>query len=99
MVRGTTPRLTFKFPFPVADVAAGYITIQQAGKTALELDFSGCELGEDTVSAHLTQAQTLALDPAHPCKIQVRVRTKMGEAMASQIITAQVERILRDGEI
>lgn len=97
--RGTTPRLTYRLPFPVADIAESYITVQQRGATVLEYALADCEVGEDSISAHLTQTDTLALDPEHTVKIQLRVRTVLGEAMRTEITSVSVGRILKDGEI
>ena len=97
--RGTTPRLTYRLPFPVADIAESYITVQQRGATVLEFSLEDCEVSENTISAHLTQADTLALNMTDRVKIQLRVRTKLGEALRTEITSVSVGQILKDGEI
>ena len=101
MIRGTTPTLEFKLPFDTSLIAKMYITMTQNGKTALEKTLSDCNCSGRSVSLTLTQEDTLKLQqqPRSQAEIQIRVRTTAGEALASDIMSVYVGRILKEGVI
>lgn len=99
MIRGTTPKMDFVLPFDVDSIAESYITFVQNNNIVFDKSFSECESHENTLTLRLTQEETLKLSDGNAVEIQIRVRTKSGEAMASNIIRVNTERILRDGVI
>ncbi len=101
MIRGTTPTLEFTMPFDTSLIAELYITIAQNGATVLEKTLSDCNCNDTSVSLTLTQEDTLRLEqkPYLDSKMQIRVRTIAGEALASNIMNVCVGRILKDGVI
>lgn len=101
MIRGTTPKLEFTLPFDTSLVAEMYVTMTQNGITALEKTLSDCNCSGTSVSLTLTQEDTLRLQqqPRSQAEIQIRVRTTSGEALASDIMSVYVGRILKEGVI
>lgn len=99
MIRGTTPTLEFTLPFNTNILAEAWITLSQHNTVVLNKKLEECELEDQKLVIKLTQAETLILDCEYNTEIQVRVRTKEGEALASDIITVSTDRILKDGEI
>ena len=100
MVRGTTPTLTFTLPFPVSTLAALYITISQHFENIrIEKGLEDCTVSGNDVSVVLSQEDTLKLVDDRQAFIQVRVRTRDGTALASEMIPCAVEDVLKDGVI
>lgn len=101
MIRGTTPTLEFTLPFDTSLIAEMYVTIAQGEKTVLEKTLSDCSCSGTSVSLTLTQEDTLRLQqqPRLQGEIQIRVRTTSGEALASDIMSVYVGRILKEGVI
>lgn len=99
MIRGTTPTLEFTLPFDTADIAEGYITFTQRGQKVLERSVKDADKSENKLTLKLTQEETLELSATRDVKIQARIRMTNGDAVASEIITAPVREVLRDGVI
>lgn len=99
MIRGTTPTLEFTLPFNTNILEEAWITFSQHNTVVLNKKLNECESEDQKLVIKLTQAETLMLDCEYNTEIQVRVRTKEGEALASDIITVSTDRILKDGEI
>lgn len=101
MIRGTTPTLEFTLPFDTSLIAEMYVTIAQGEKTVLEKTLSDCSCSGTSVSLTLTQEDTLKLQQQSrsQAEIQIRVRTTAGEALASDIMSVYVGRILKEGVI
>lgn len=101
MIRGTTPVLEFTLPFDTSLIAEMYITLTQNGTTTLEKTLSDCNCSGTSVSLTLTQEDTLGLrqQPRSQGEMQIRVRTTAGEALASDIMSVHVGRILKEGVI
>ena len=101
MIRGTTPTLEFTLPFDTSLIAKMYITITQNGIATLEKTLSDCKCSGTSVSLTLTQEDTLRLQqkPYSDGEMQIRVRTIAGEALASNIMSISVGRILKEGVI
>lgn len=96
---GTTQTLEFELPCPAADLAVGYITIDQNRATVLEKTLADCTWHENILCTRLSQEDTLALDPLTMCEIQFRGRTALGDAIKSEIYKSSTDRILKDGVI
>ena len=99
MIRGTTPKLEFTLPFEVDQISEAYITFVQRDKVILEKSISECVVGEKTLQLQLTQEETLKLTAGCVTEIQIRVLMNSGDALASNIIRINTERILKDGVI
>lgn len=105
MIRGTTPTLCFTLPFKTDTLSCAYVTFSKQGKVMnqgeciFEKTLDECCTDGNKLSVTLTQEETLKLDCTCNVEIQVRAKTKLGDALASNIITCDVGRILKDGVI
>lgn len=101
MIRGTTPVLEFTLPFETDLLKEAYVTIAQRGTVVIEKNIDECTLKHDMLSVRLPQEETLKLIAQRNLRaeIQLRVLTRDGEALASNIETVDVGRILKDGVI
>ena len=99
LTRGTTPTLIFELPFDTSEAQKMWISFRQESRLVIDKTLADVTLDETKVSVHLTQEETLALCRKESCTIQMRVLTKDGEALASQIISCAVADILKDGVI
>ena len=104
MIRATTPLQEFTFESNPADFARILITYKQdevivMEKTQSDLSFSSY-IGEDGIIVYLaafrmTQEEANMFQP-EPVRVQVRVLTSDGEALASDITTMRVTDVLDD---
>ena len=94
MMRGTTPTHTFNIPFDVDCVVETKVIYSQGDKQVLSKGTEDCALVGNTISVTLTQEETFLFDSGKKLKIQLRVLTKEGEALASHIILADVDQCL-----
>ena len=99
MIRGTTPTLEFTIPFDTELIAEAFVTLSQKNKVVLDKPLAECQRDEKVLSVKLTQEETLLLDCDYKTEIQIRVRTVDGDALASDIIAVNTERILKDGVV
>lgn len=102
MIRGTTPRITFDVPFNPTFAKRIWITFAQYDKEVFTITEKDCTFSDETIVTTLTQEQTLSLNSNTNVNIQMRVSFANGEkdeALASDIVTTTVQRILKDGEI
>ena len=98
MKRGTTPTNTFKTNIDLTG-AAVFVTYSQRGKNVLEKSGEDLSVSEDAVVMRLTQKDTLGFTATEKVRIQIRYVFPDGTAGASNIMTAEVGDILKDGEI
>ena len=96
MIRGTTPTLEFTLPFDVSTLSEAYITLVQNGKTVVEKCMTDCKCTDNCMRVRLTQEETLRLNCNRNVEIQIRAKTQVGDVIASNIITASAERILKE---
>lgn len=99
MIRGTTPRLEFTLPFDVDQIADAYVTLSQQFGAVIEKRLEECESEGNKLIVRLTQAETLRLKAGRTTEIQIRVRMRSNDALASNIICVNTDRILKDGVI
>lgn len=99
MIRGTTPTCTFGLPFETSIIDKLYITFYQTTSELFTLENEDCVCTGSTITADLTQTQTLLMNAEYPVSIQIRILTTDGDAIASNIIHTSVDAILKDGEI
>lgn len=103
MIRGTTPTHVFKTNVDLTGASELYITYEQ-GTTTLEKTLSDCDIetedGKSTITVKLAQNETLKFaDSGYVADVQIRVKYIDGTALASNIISVPISRILKDGVI
>lgn len=99
MFRGTTPTLEFVLPFNTDLLEDILMTVAQKNVPLINKTMADAECSENTVIIKLGQADTLKLNDKYDAHIQLRVKTKDGEAFASDIFRVAVSQILKDGVI
>lgn len=104
MYRGTTPTNTFKTSQDLSEAEVIFITYAQKGVTVFEKTKSDITFGTEdelhTMTVTLTQTDTLAFSKySKHVNIQIRAKYSDDTAVASQIITAPVKEVLKDGII
>ena len=92
MRRGTTPTHTFVLAVDAAVVRKVRVLYSQNGKVVLTRDDADLEGNVATVK--LTQEETLQFTGGSRVEIQVRLLTLGGDALASDIISVPVDRLL-----
>ena len=112
MYRGTTPTITINCDIDVSEFVTMWVTFrtQQLATYAppkqvevtKHLGDEGVDATDKVVTVSLTQADTLLLGSLPPdedqqVEVQIRGRTEDGRAFASNIMTAPLSRILKDG--
>lgn len=103
MYRGTTATNTFTLPFymEIADLSAVYVSYSQNGKVVVEKALNDLSISTKEnliITVSLTQEDTLKFSEGK-VKIQIRLKTTTGAAMASDVITTYANEILKDGVI
>lgn len=98
MKRGTTPTNTFKTNIDLTG-ATVFLTYSQRGRVVLEKTSEDLEISAEVIVTRLTQKDTLGFDALQKVSIQIRYVFPDGTAGASNIMTASVGEILKDGEI
>lgn len=99
MIRGTTPTNVFAIDLDLTDADVVYITYKQGGETVIEKTKSNMTIDAEQITVELTQEETLRLRSPETVQIQIRARFSDGAAVASNIMTATVEQILKNGVI
>lgn len=100
MRRGTTPYLTIHTDEDLTGYAQVVFTIEDRAGTEVDV-VSGSgfmEVNADSVVVKLTQEQTLSLAKGG-VKMQLRAVDTGGNAIASNIMQANLEDVLKDGVI
>lgn len=99
MFRGTTPTLEFVLPFNTDLLEDILMTVAQKNVPLINKTMTDAECSENTVIIKLEQADTLKLNDKYDAHVQLRVKTKNGDAFASDIFRVAVSQILKDGVI
>lgn len=99
IIRGTTPTLEFGLPFDTSLLAEAWVTLSQNDVVVLNKKLEDCKCDNRKLSVKLTQEETLKLSCDCKTEIQIRARALEGDALASDIITVNTNRILKDGVI
>lgn len=100
--RGTTPTNTFNTSFNLTEATVIYITYAQQNHIVFEKTMEDItEITAEKITVQLSQEDTLLLSDRYPVEIQIRAGFggEGGSRVRSNIMTASVERILKDGEI
>ena len=99
-MRGTTPTIEFKLPFDSELIEVAYLTIAQNGVTRIEKAFDTWNCSGQEVRVRLSQEETTKLKQSPDAiEMQVRIRTKSGDAIKSNIAMESAGRLLKDGVI
>lgn len=101
MRRGTTPTHIFSTGVDLTQASVLWLTYQQ-GTLKLTKQLSDITIDPQNnkkFSVTLTQADTLQFATDRPVQIQLRVLMANGTACASDVITLDIGRILKDGVI
>lgn len=96
MIRGTTPVHKFELPFDTADISTVRVIYAQGNSVLLEKSTEECRLDKQSIRVRLTQEETMLFDHRYKAQIQVRVLTKTGSALTSDVITVDVGKLLKD---
>ena len=99
MRRGTTPTNIFNANIDLTGATAIYVTYQQYNKTVIEKTIDDVTIDGEVISVPLTQIETLNLIPDVPVRIQVRAVLQDGNRVTSNILSTNVETVLKEGEI
>lgn len=94
ITRGTTPPVTIELPFPAAELAEGEIRFAQAGIVLFVRALSDCTAQENLLTLYLTEAETRMLDALVPVEAQILAINTAGVKIASEIMEADVGRLL-----
>ena len=98
MRRGTTQQIIFALSEAI-DMAVLYITFQQGGKTVLEKTLDDVVIDGNNIIVDLTQEDTLALRASQTVYIQLRIRDKLDNAVASKVLRLYTDDVLKEGVI
>ena len=96
MIRGTTPKLTFKLPFSVDTLSAAYITFMQGGNEVTEKNLTDCEINGDELSLKLSQDDTLSLSENVLLEMQIKAKDQSGNVMVSQVLRVSVGEVFNE---
>ena len=99
MRRGTTPTHEFTTDTDLTSADVIYLTYKQGNHTVLELEKDRMTVTAESLSVTLTQEETLSFDQSLNFNIQIRARFPDQSAVASNIMNATAEAILKDGVI
>lgn len=98
MRRGTTPTNTFTVDVDLTQAEALFVTYKQSSRTVIEKALADVTVTAKAVTVELSQADTLKFGKGE-VEMQIRARLPDGSALASQIMTAPVEAVLKEGVI
>ena len=98
MRRGTTPTNTFTVDVDLTQAEALFVTYKQNSRTIVEKALDAVTVTAEEITVELSQADTLKFKKGE-VEMQIRARLPDGSALASQIMTAPVESVLKEGVI
>jgi hypothetical protein len=97
MIRATTPTHTFVLPFDYAtNVVKLLITYKQGDAIVVEKEEKDVSINSNKITTILTQEETKLFNVNETVRIQVKILTKEGGVMASNVFTVAVSEILND---
>lgn len=98
MIQGTTPSLSFNLPFSTSLIKSAEITLQYNDSFKEVLIVKGlqdCEFGEKSISARLTQEETLKLPAPATARAQLRIVTTDNVILATEPYIVLVKELLK----
>ena len=102
MIKGTTPTLQFNLPIDTSTIKAAEVMVRYVDnnkEVTIVKTLDECVATGNTITAMLTQEETLQLPAPSNVEIQLRVLTVDDVALASVIFTTTVKRLLKEGVI
>ena len=99
MRRGTTVENTFTTDIDLTEAEVIFITYKQKNRKVIEKSIDDIDVSTDSLVVTLTQADTLAFSAGTPVEVQIRARFVSGSAVASNVMTTTVDKILKEGVI
>ena len=96
MIRATTPTHRFNTPFKEADIKSLIISYAQLHNEVLTKKKKDCSFEGTTAIVKLTQEDTKKFIVDTPVKIQMRILTVDGDAVASNIYEISVGEVIND---
>lgn len=99
MRRGTTPTHTFTTDIDLSNATVVYLTYKQGSSTVITKTLDDMTVTDESITVELSQDDTLAFDTRNSISMQIRAKFADGSAIASNIMSADPQAILRDGVI
>lgn len=100
MIRGTTPDIFFEADCDLSGANLLYITFVQDKKPLVEKTIDDVIIDENLVTLTMTEEEMLRFNENQPLQIQLRAGFPYGNRrLVSNIISTNVGKLLKDGEI
>ena len=102
MIKGTTPILQFNLPIDTSTLKAAEVMVRYVDnnkEVTIIKTLPECTIAENTITAMLTQEETLQIPAPSTVEVQLRVLTLDNVALASVIFNTTVKRLLKEGVI
>lgn len=94
MMQGTTPTHTFELPFDVSTFKTVRVVYSQNDTPVLAKTGEEVKISGSTVTVQLSQEDTFKFSTDKVVRIQVRLLSRDGKALASDIIVKSVQECL-----
>ena len=98
MWQGTTPTIEIKTDIDLTPMAQVQLTIEDRKGNRLTINQEELAISEDTVTFQLSQKESLLLSPGR-VRLQLRVKTKDGDVLASNIMLGDLQYPVYEGEL
>ena len=98
MWQGTTPTIEIKTDIDLTPMAQVQLTIEDRKGNRLTINQEELAISEDTVTFQLSQKESLSLSPGR-VRLQLRVKTKDGDVLASNIMLGDLQYPVYEGEL
>jgi len=98
MWQGTTPTIEIQTDIDLTPMALVQLTIEDKKKNRLTINQEELAISEDTVTFQLSQKESLSLSPGR-VRLQLRVKTKDGDVLASNIMHGDLQYPVYEGEL
>lgn len=97
MRRGTTPTITITTDIDLTSAINMFVTFKQNDRIVFEKTLADVEITSESVICNLTQEDTLSLKSGI---VRFQIRATLGDSkVASNVMTASVDKILKGGAI
>lgn len=96
MIRGTTPTHIFNLPVDTSTLKEVRITYEQFQRAVIEKTETDVQMEGKTITLTLTQEETLKFKHTSKVRVQLKVLTTTGAALASPIKELSVDEILNE---
>ena len=98
MWQGTTPTIEIKTDINLTPMAQVQLTIEDRKGNRLTINQEELTISEDTVTFQLSQKESLSLSPGR-VRLQRRVKTNVGDVLASNIMLGDLQYPVYEGEL